>query len=206
MNVCEELIVPPMSARAFTLRTGQTVSVVDLKGRQPGDLVVFKAGDLAVKMSQARTRVECRRVAVTQGDDLWTNTFPPEVMLTIIRDTHGVHDLLYPPCCRYALEKRFGVSRDGCLEHLAKALEPWGVKSHEIPDPLNLFFRVSVDGAGGMKVCEPMSEAGSSVDLRAKMDCVVAVATCSVPFPGREHSGYLIKIFEAPPNIQLSTP
>jgi len=117
-------------------------------------------------------------------------------MLTITRDTHGAHDLLYPPCCRYALEKRFGISRDGCLENLVKALEAWGVKPHEIPDPLNLFFRVSVDDAGGMEVCEPMSKPGNSIDLQAEMDCIVAVATCSVPFPSKENSGYHIRIFE----------
>ena len=110
------------------VRAGETVRIVDLEGKQPGDPVAFKTDDFAVKLSQARTRVENQRVAVTQGHALWTNTFPPEVMFTITEDTYGTHDLLYPPCCRYALEKRFGVSRDGCLEHLAKALEPWGVK------------------------------------------------------------------------------
>ena len=76
MNVCKEIIVPPMSARAFTVSAGQTVRIVDLEGRQPGDLVAFKADNLAVKLSQARTRVESHKVAVTQGDSLWTNTFP----------------------------------------------------------------------------------------------------------------------------------
>ena len=191
-----EFMVPPMSAKAFAVRAGQTVRVVDIEGRQPGDFVAFKADDLAVKLSQARTRVESGRVAVTQGDDLWTNTFPPEVMFTIVRDTHGAHDLLYPPCCRYALEKRFGTSRDGCLENLAKALAAWGVKPHEIPDPLNLFFRVSVDDAGGMKVCEPMSKPGSALDLQARMDCIVAIATCAVPFPAKENSAYRIGILD----------
>lgn len=185
-----------MSARAFTVSIGQTVRIVDLEGKQPGDLVAFKAGNLAVKLSQARTRVENHKVAVTQGDNLWTNTFPPKVMFAITSDTHGTHDLLYPPCCRYALKKRFGISRDGCLENLAKALKAWGVKPHEIPDPLNLFFSVSVDDAGGMAVRKPTSKPGSSIDLRAGMDCVVAVATCSAPFPAKESSGYHIRIFE----------
>lgn len=196
MNVCQEVVVPPMSAKAFSVSSGQTVRIVDTRGEQPGDLVAFKSTDLAVKLSQARTRVENHRVAVTQGATLWTNTFPPEVMFTIIRDTHGTHDLLYPPCCRYVLEKRFGISRDGCLENLAKALKAWGVKPHEIPDPLNLFLRVSVDDAGGMELCEPTSKPGSLIDLKAEMDCIVAVATCSVPFPAKENSEYHIEIFE----------
>ncbi|MFC1597118.1 DUF1989 domain-containing protein [Planctomycetota bacterium] len=185
-----------MSAKAFSVSSGQTVRIVDTRGKQPGDLVAFKSTDLAVGLSQARTRVENHKVAVTQGDNLWTNTFPPEVVFTIVRDTHGAHDLLYPPCCRYALEKRFGLSRDGCLENLVRALQAWGVKPHEIPDPLNLFLNVSVNEAGGMEARAPTSKPGSSIDLRAEMDCIVAVATCSVPFPAKENSEYHIKIFD----------
>jgi hypothetical protein len=189
-----EFLIPPRSARAFTLRAGQTVRVEDTEGRQPGDLVAFQADNLAVQLSQARTRVENRKVTVTRGDTLWTSTFPPEVMLTIVEDTHGGHDLLYPPCCRYALDKRFGVARDGCLENLAAALAPWGVTPPDIPDPLNLFFQVSVDAAGRMTVREPASTPGSAISLKAHLDCLIAVSTCPVPFPGKTHSGYRITI------------
>jgi uncharacterized protein YcgI (DUF1989 family) len=196
MNLRQEINVPPKSGQAFTVSRGQTIRITDTRGRQPGDLVVFKSADLAVKMSQARTRVENRRVAVTQGDSLWTNTFPPEVMLTITDDSFGAHDLLYPPCCRYALEKRFGVSGDGCLENLAIALIAWNVEPQHIPDPLNLFFQVSLDAAGGMSAHEPTSEAGCSIDLQAEMDCLVAVSTCAVPFQATESSEYQIQIFD----------
>ena len=89
MNSCRELIVPPMSARAFELCAGQTVRITDVQGGQPGDLVAFKSADLTVKLSQARTRVENQKVAVTKGDQLWTNTFPPEIMFTITGNTGG---------------------------------------------------------------------------------------------------------------------
>lgn len=196
MDTGNELVIPPMSARAFPVSAGQIVRIVDVRGKQPGDFVAFDAGDLSVKLSPARTRVENQRVAVTAGHTLWTNAFPPKVMFTIVRDTHGSHDLLYPPCCRYALEKRFGVQRDGCLENLAAALTPWAVRPHEIPDPLNLFFGVRVDGDGRLGIAEPTSKPGSAIELRAEMDCVVAVATCAVPLPGRDNSEYHITILE----------
>lgn len=196
MNVSQSAIVPPMSAKAFSVSTGQTVRVIDIDGRQPGDFVAFKADDFAVSVSQARSRVENQRVTVTQGHSLWTNRFPPEIIFTIVQDTHGAHDLLYTPCCRYALETRFGVSRDGCLEQLVKALEPWGVKPHEVPDPLNLFFDVAVDDVGGMEIRRPASIPGSSIELKASMDCVVAISTCSVSSPDRENSAYQIEILD----------
>ncbi len=196
MNRIETIFIPSMSARAFTVRTGQVVRVIDVAGHQPGDLVIFKTDNRAVKLSQARSRVENGKITVTQGDQLWTNSFPPEVMVTIIRDTHGSHDLLYTPCCRYALKKRFGITRDGCLENLVKTLAAWNVKSHELPDPLNLFFRVVTDKTGRMKVGEPISAPGSSIDLHANMDCLMAVSTCPVPRTGRDNSGYCVEIYE----------
>ena len=57
MNVSQSAIVPPMSARAFSVSTGQIVRVIDIDGRQPGDFVAFKAEDFEVSMSQARSRV-----------------------------------------------------------------------------------------------------------------------------------------------------
>jgi len=192
--IISDIRISPVSARAFFLKKGSTIKIVDIKGGQAGDFVAFKAGDFKVHMSQTRTRVENGKVSVTGGDSIWTNTFPPEVMLVIRRDTAGPHDLLYPPCCRYALKKRFHISRNGCLENLVKALRKWKVKPSEVPDPLNLFFRVSVDRAGRMHVLSPVSQAGSYIEIEAMMDCVVAVSTCSVPVAGRRNSGYMVKI------------
>ena len=197
MTEAREFDVPPMSARAFEVKAGQTVRIIDVGGGQPGDFVAFKAADLSVKLSQARTRVENSTVRVTRGHALWTNAQPPEVMFTITEDSFGSHDLLYTPCCRYALGKRFGVSRDGCLETLARALGPWRVPIHEVPDPLNLFFQVRIDACGAMEIEESASRPGSAIGLRAHMDCVAAVATCAVPLPGRKNSAFRVCILEA---------
>jgi len=191
------LDIPPMSAQAFPVKAGQMLRITDVDGRQPGDFVAFSTSDLSVKFSQARTRVENGAVAITQGAALWTNTFPPKVMFTIAADMHGGHDLLYPPCCRFAFEKRFGLSRDGCLEHLARALEPWNVLPHQIPDPLNLFFNVAVDGYGRMSVLEPSSLPGSTIVLKAEMDAVVAISTCSVSNPAKANSEYQVQILDS---------
>lgn len=194
MTLVRELTVAPCSGLALVVAAGQVLRIVDPVGGQPGDLVAFRADDLSIRFSQARTRVEHRCVAVTRGHGLWSNQPVPEVLLEIVEDTAGPHDLLYTPCCRYALVKRFGVDREGCLEHLVQALAPWQVAPHEIPDPLNLFFRVAVDGAGAMRVSRPATPPGSAIALRAVVPCLIAIATCAVPFPDRESSGYQLHL------------
>jgi len=197
MSVLETIDIPPMSARAFTLRAGHKVRVCDVEGGQPGDLVAFRLDDLTEHFSQARTRVENRICRLTTGGKLWTNAVPPRVMLSITEDTCGYHDLLYTPCCRWALEKRFGVSRDGCLEHLVEALRPWGITARALPDPLNLFFNVRVDPDGRMSIQPHASRPGAVVELRAEMDCLVAISTCSVPRLDGPNTGYRVEIVPA---------
>jgi uncharacterized protein YcgI (DUF1989 family) len=195
MDTAHCFTIAPRSAAAFAVRQGQTLRITDVAGRQPGDLVAFRLDDLRMRSSPSRTRVENRSVRLTAGQALWSGSQPPEIMLTAVHDTGGPHDLLYTPCCRYALAKRFGVTdADGCLENLARELWPFGVSAAEIPDPLNLFFRVSVAADGSLAVAEADSAPGAQLDLRADMDCLVAVSTCAVPHRDRPNTGYRIEI------------
>jgi uncharacterized protein YcgI (DUF1989 family) len=196
-EVSRGIEIPPRDARAFLVRRGESARIVDIEGGQPGDLVAFCADDMAERFSQSRTRVENRSCRITEGHLLWTNGVPPRVMFSVSRDTGGRHDLLYTPCNRYALEKRFGVSRDGCQENLARALERWGVGVRDVPDPLNLFFAVEIDASGRIAIGSHRSKAGAFIELEARLDALVAVSTCSVPLPGKENTGFLVEIAEA---------
>lgn len=186
--------IPPMSATAFRLGKGHTAAITDVEGRQPGDLVAFRADDLSELFSQARTRVENGRTWVGAGDELWSNTETPRVMLRLLEGTAGRHSLLYSPCCLYAMEKRFEVSREGCREHLVKALAPYGITALTLPDPLSLFFDVTVDADGSMIMHAPPSAPGDQLILKAEFDCLIAVSTCSVPRANKILSGYQVVI------------
>lgn len=195
MTPAKQIHIPPMSAEAFAVSEGETLRIVDVEGGQPGDLVAFNLHDLTEPFSQACTRVENRTCRPTAGHKLWTGGVPRRALFTIVADT-GVHDLLYAPCSRYVLEKRFNISRDGCLEHLARALVPWEIPAHRMPDPLNLFFSVTLGTDGAIAIGNRRSCPGAHIDLQAHLDCLVAVSTCPVPREGRENSGYRIEIFE----------
>ena len=102
-------------------------------------------------------------------------------------------------CCRYALETRFGVSRDGCHERLVRALAPWGIPAARLPAPLNLFFTVWIEPSGRIGIGEQTLRPGDGITLRAEMDCLVAVAACSAPRPDGENTGYRLTLSGPPP-------
>jgi uncharacterized protein len=48
----------------------------------------------------------------------------------------------------------------------------------EVPQPINLFMNIPVDGEGGLGWEPAPTKAGDSVTLRAEMDCFVVVSAC----------------------------
>lgn len=194
MTLMLETIIPPMSGRAFELKAGDIISITDIEGGQPGDFVVFDRHDFTVRFNQARTRVENAKYTVGAGDKLWSGSNPPFVMLEIMPESQGIHSLMYSPCCRYALKKRFNVSCDGCFEHLQAVLSEYGVGASLIPDPLSLFFNAVTGMDGVLGIGQHQSRSGDTIFLRALVDSLVAVTTCSVPIAGRKNSPYKVRL------------
>jgi len=173
-----EHVIAPMSAHAFEVARGQVVRVIDVDGLQVADLVAFNAADHAEHFSQAFTRANNDKADVAVGDQLFSNLNAP--MLTVVADTVGVHDMLFPPCSTFLYEHVFGVTgKTGCREHLAGALAPYGIGFAQVTDPFNVFMNTAIDDAGRMAIYPPRSGAGDRLDLRAEMDLVVAVSACA---------------------------
>lgn len=179
--------IGPASALAFTIDQGQSLKVVDVQGQQVGDFVAFNTHNHMERFSSGRTRSENGKIRISAGDKLFSNDC--HVMFTITRDTCGVHDLLYPPCCRWVFENRYRIPpHDGCLENLCRALSSWRIDRLDIPDPFNIFEHSSVDADGKLSILEPLSRAGSFIELRAEMDCLVGLSACAVDV-GRTNAG-----------------
>jgi len=179
--------IAPASAIAFTIEKSKSLRVVDVLGQQVGDFIAFNKDDLEEKFSSGRTRSENGKIRISVGDRLFSNQC--NVMFTITEDTCGIHDLLYPPCSRWVFEHRYKIPpHDGCQENLAKALSSFGIDKLDIPDPFNIFEHSVVDIDGRLQILEPMSRAGSYVELRADMDCLVAVSACAVDV-GKTNAG-----------------
>ena len=91
----EALEVSPAGAKAFHVERGQFLRIIDLEGQQVGDFIAFNLHQISEKFSAGRTRTNNFKLRVTTDDRLFSNAC--NVMFTIVEDTCGVHDLLYPP-------------------------------------------------------------------------------------------------------------
>ncbi|MHA6669130.1 DUF1989 domain-containing protein [Homoserinimonas sp. A447] len=174
----EAIDILPASGRALTLRRGDILRVIDVEGSQVADLVAFDAEDTQEHFSQGFTRLLLDRVDMRVGDSLFSNHNNP--LLTIVDDTVGVHDIVFPPCNTVMYERVFGVvGKTGCREHLAEALSEHGIGFYQVTDPFNVFMNTRIGDDKKMTILLPTSSAGDHIDLRAERDLIVAVSACA---------------------------
>jgi len=177
--VSETITIAPRSGQAFRLSEGQLLTVIDPQGSQVADLLAYSAADVREVISNGRTFDYEETISLTAGNTLWSNRSNP--MLAIEADSVGRHDFLLTPCSEATFRHFYPehpVHR-GCFGNLAEALAPYGIEADAIPTAFNLFMNVPVAGDGTLRVDPPVSKAGDSIALRAKMDCVIGLTACS---------------------------
>jgi uncharacterized protein YcgI (DUF1989 family) len=191
----ESILVPAGTAKAVNLRTGQSLRVINVAGKQVADFVAFSAADLTESLSTMHTIVSLGRLFPAIGDRLRTNRRRP--MLELTRDDTGRHDMLIAACDPWRYEYDFGVTgHRNCSDNFVEALRPWGIERHQLPHPVNLFQNMSYP-EGQVKFGESLARPGDAVELRALLDVVAAVSACPMdlnPISGYRVSDILLEV------------
>lgn len=190
MEIIVEKIISPKSALVFIVKKGQYLRIIDLEGKQVGDLALFNEQDYTEKLNCIYTRSDAGihekiRIwhpvqGITTGKRLISSIRNP--MMTITADTpvpSGIHDTLFKSCSRHTRIMSGLPPEDGCLELLAKVLEPYGIAMGDIPDTFNVFMNCPYDIEKGMlTILEPVSRPGDYIELIAEMDLLCALTAC----------------------------
>ncbi len=200
-KLIEEWTLPPGTGVGFTVKKGQVIRVIDIEGQQTVDFVCFNLHDKEEKLWIGTTIINNGNVFIKKGHGLYSQYI--NKMFTIIEDTCGVHDLLLGACSSEVYEKNYHVKgHNSCVDNLVKALEPYGFMRKDIPMNLNLFMNCPIKEDGSYSIDFSKSRRGDFVDLRADMDCIVAISNC--PCDISPESGYYltpIKVIVYEPKI-----
>lgn len=172
---------------AFEMLAGQVVQIVALDGKQAASLVAFSGPDHREHLSVAQTRARNNSIMLELGGSLYSNR--DNALLQLVEDSVKRHDLLHP------LDT--AAASDG--EHtLATRLSAFGIDADALPDPVNLFMKVSILQRGAIEIQESLAEKGDSVMLLALQDCVVGVAALPGKYGGDAGSApdVLVRVFQ----------
>jgi uncharacterized protein YcgI (DUF1989 family) len=172
------MTIPARRGRAAFVDQGQKVKIINTHGDQVVDTWAFARDNLWEFMSMEHTRATLVKICPKTGDCLHTNQRRP--ILKLLQDTTpGVHDTLMAACDnpRYQL---LGCTEyhDNCTDNLIACMEEIGLKTPEIPSPLNLFMNIPWTMDGQLSWQAPASKPGDFVVLEAQLDLVIAFSAC----------------------------
>ena len=164
-----------------TLKKGQTVRILDLKGNQAADTLFYNAQDFSERYSAQDTIMHQKAVYLTTNTYLMSNLNNP--MLKIVADTCGRHDTLGGACSRESNTMRYAHDKlhmHACRETFLLQLQKWGVTEakKDVTCNINFFMNVPLTPEGGLKFDDGVSSPGRYVELRAEMDVVILISNC----------------------------
>jgi uncharacterized protein YcgI (DUF1989 family) len=169
--------IPKERGRAFEVRPGQRLKVIEVEGPQTVDFNAFVLPDLREQFSAGRTRF-FTGIHPHVGDSLWSNPPHERPLFTLVEDTVGENDLLFPRCSRIVFEP-FGLhDHRGCQDSLQEAIAPYGLTPDDVHDTFNGFMATGVDSSGGIYIDLPSAKEGDYMVLECHVGCLVALSSC----------------------------
>jgi len=176
--VQDRIVVPARRGIGLELAAGRRFRVVDVEGRQCGDLFAFNRDDVREYASAEHTRVHTGGLFPRPGQQFVTNMRRP--ILTFEEDnTPGHHDMLVAACdpARFA-----GLGADGwhasCQENLEQAMATLGYPDVEIPQPINLFTNIGLTADRELEWLPALTDPEDNVVMRTEMDCYIVLSSC----------------------------
>ena len=175
----QSYFLEPRTGMALEVFQGQTLRIIDVKGQQVVDLVSYSSEKPQEYLSAPRSMDLNNRIFFSRSDLLYSNLSEP--MWEITADRVGKHCFLFAPCDQRMFEITYKVEvpHPNCFENLSAGLRPFGISPDKIFVPFNIFMHAEVSKSGEIKIHPPLSKAGDYIDLRARMDMIVAVSACS---------------------------
>jgi uncharacterized protein YcgI (DUF1989 family) len=203
MRLVDELTIERGAGRAFPLLAGQHVRVLTPDGPQVADFDAFNLHQPRERLCSSRTRTTWG-AHLSNGHTLYSSPPAERIMLTIVADTvrprpsaRGAvsHDVLYGRCSRQLHAERGHPLPRGCQEILADAIAAFGLAPEDVHDPFNIFMKTGLDADGRLFYEDPDARAGDYVELRAEIDCLLAISACPGNSSGPVHHRLGVQVY-----------
>ena len=185
------------------LRRGEALRIVDDSGRSSVSLVGWREEDTSERINCAETVKVQWSAAISKGRVILSDM--GRVLLSLVEDTSGAHDLLVGGSTPASTLDAFGTLSRNTQENFVAAAAKIGLSLRNIPPCVTFFAPISVDTEGRFLWNSGRKRAGDFDDLRAEMNQVLVLSNCSHPLnPARPAAVEPITLIRqrAPPPAQ----
>ncbi len=198
-----DINIQPGVAKAYEVRAGQYIQILDVQGRECSDFQAFalRALDrgLEREIDPTTTRSLSGRLYPEPGlfAKFWTVDHEP--LVEIVQDTCGRHDTFGLACTARYYEDLGYPGHVNCSDNINRALARWGVRARAGWPAINFFFNTMLDQTHALGMDEPWSRPGDYVLLRALTDlvCVSTACPCDVdPANGWNPTDIQVRVYD----------
>ena len=178
----EDIRVKAASAKAYFVRAGEFIQIIDVSGRQCTDFQAFSARkvdkglDLALDSTVTRTLLGRSYPTPGLPSKAFDRDFEP--LVEIVQDTVGRHDAFATACNSRYYDDMGYPGHVNCTDNFNHALSPYGVAARKGWEALNFFYNTRVDDHNQLYLDEPWSRPGDYVLMRALTDLVCVSSSC----------------------------
>ena len=185
-TLIDDFVIPKCSGKAFKLRKGQLLRVVEHEGKQVASLMFFNAENykeqFMAEFSGGLNFAHPDRLGSHYRVAKLYSKVPYEnVMLSVTDNEIGDH-FLGTHCTRTMMEIWGVPGHRSCSDNFSDALGEFGLALEDVysPSVLNAFANVYLDpqGDGEIRIQPPRSEQGDYIEFLAEMDVLVVVSAC----------------------------
>ncbi len=206
-----DINVQPGEARAYEVRAGQFIQIVDVKGRECSDFQAFslRARDSGLErdIDPTTTRTLMGSLYPTPGiySKYWT--VDQEPLVEIVQDTCGRHDTFGLACTARYYEDLGYPGHVNCSDNINVEMQDWGIRPRGGWPAINFFFNTMLDDTNAVVLDDPWSRPGDHVLLRALSDlvCVSTACPCDIdPANGWNPTDIQVRVYDAKEDFRRS--
>jgi aminomethyltransferase len=200
----EEWRVERATARAYIVRAGEYIQIIDVAGRQCSDFLAFDARRLEQGLERGLDATTTRTLLGRSypGPGLLSKFFDQDMqpLVEVVRDTVGRHDTFALACTARYYDDMGYPGHVSCSENFNAVLAAFGVAARRGWPAINFFYNTGIDAQNQLYLDEPWSRPGDYVLLRAMTDLVCASSACPDdidPANGWEPTDIHVRVYPA---------
>jgi uncharacterized protein len=161
------------------LKRGEALRIADPTGRSSVSMIAWRAEETSERINCADTVKVQWSAVISKGRVILSDM--GRVLLSLIEDTSGAHDLLVGGSTAASVFAAHGVPSRNTQENFIAGAAKVGLGPRDIPPCVSFFAPVSVDAAGRFAWKDKVKRPGDFVDLRAEMNAILVLSNCAHP-------------------------
>ncbi|WP_350334422.1 DUF1989 domain-containing protein [Coralliovum pocilloporae] len=198
-----DLNIQPGEARAYEVKAGQYIQIMDVQGRECSDFQALSARALDKGLERdidpTTTRSLMGSLYPAPGIFSKYYTMDQEPLVEIVQDTCGRHDTFGLACTARYYEDLGYPGHVNCTDNMNADLGRFGVRPRGGWPAINFFFNTMLDETNAIGMDDPWSRPGDYVLLRALSDlvCVSTACPCDIdPANGWNPTDIQVRVYK----------